>query len=341
MIFFYLSNVSHLHHYYRCCELYDTIAVTFSKIVTEFFIRQNLECISPKMDERGLKILNDLVKEVLIRGKSEDTFVFIERLIDFGGIYIAKKIASKQTMKVEYWNNKDVTNSYKLLRAKNFNPYQLLRVVKYFIKYGFILKYYRAHDSICLGVSLYDIKKWNIGIVNWESSNHPYLFSYKAKWKIRSANLLIENKIILWVVGYSILDESGFYAPSQRKSILDELLLRNNNIRIKYHPASHNQNEYPMRIQINKNYLLEELFPMIDILITDYSTALITASLNGVKTISIMDMVDINDVERYNFWKNYSIMGSEVNPILFPKNLADLIELCCKPSQKGQISTHE
>ena len=66
MIYFYLSNISHLHHYFRCAEFNDTCAVSISKPVIDFFERQNIQCIRPtKLEMRAntpnKSVIGDLV----------------------------------------------------------------------------------------------------------------------------------------------------------------------------------------------------------------------------------------------------------------------------------------
>ena len=66
----------------------------------------------------------------------------------------------------------------------------------------------------------------------------------------------------------------------------------------------------------------------INLLISDYSTSLIVGSLMNVQTVSIIDMVEITDYERYKFWKKYLNMGSKQKETLFPKNIFELISIC-------------
>lgn len=332
MVYFYLSNVSHLHHYFRCAELYDVRAVSYSRKVKEFFERQQIPCIHPPEEKLTDKLIakRDVVefaKTLSAIISPEDCFVITERLIDYGSIALVKYLVKKNGIKVECWENHSVTQGYQSIGFARLDLRTILRIIKYFIKYGVLFENFYAHDNNYLGVSRGALLKWGVSCKVLDRGDPLYIFDYSAKWRIKNFSDDL-HKFVLFAVGYSINDESGFYASTERKTIVDCLIKNVRNVRLKYPPASESNGEYSSDIQINKEYLIEELFPNVDILVSDYSTCLITASMMGVQAVSIIDMVEITNPDRHAFWKNYLTKWNVKKEILFPKDVGELMAIC-------------
>jgi hypothetical protein len=332
MIYFYLSNISHLHHYFRCAEFNDTCAVSISKPVIDFFERQNIQCIRPQTLEKQKSTLSKVVIRELVAILSEkvnsgDKFVFTERLIDYGGLLLAKELAVNNVVPTEYWENANVTEGYVGVSLLGSGLRVVARILKYSIKYGILFRNYRAHDNEYIGVSREKLQSWGVLCERLSAGSPNYIFDYGAKWRIK-ANSYDGQRYQIFAIGNSIIDESGFYQARVRKVILDNIIESFPSIRIKYAPASIFTDEYPIGLQVDHKLLIEELIPSISVLISDYSTSLLVASKMGVQAVSILDMVEVTDHERHKFWKKYLIAGCGIKPILFPKNMIELLKIC-------------
>ena len=332
MIYFYLSNVSHLHHYFRCAELSDICAVSFSKPVLDFFERQNIQCIRPIALEKRKStpskvVIRELVDILSKKVKSGDKFIFTERLIDYGGLFLAKELAVKKVVRTEYWENTNVTEGYVGVIVLGLGFRVVARAVKYSIKYGILFRGYRAHDNEYLGVSREKLRSWGVRCERLSADSPNYIFDYGAKWRIKPISCS-GQRYQLFAIGYSIIDESGFYPARERKVILDSIISSFPSIKIKYPPASVFTSEYPVALQVDHKLLIEELIPSISVLISDYSISLLVASKMGVQAVSILDMVEVTDCERHKFWKQYLKAYCGIKPILFPKNMIELLKIC-------------
>jgi hypothetical protein len=332
MIYFYLSNISHLHHYFRCAEFNDTCAVSISKPVIDFFERQNIQCIRTiELEMRASTpnkiVINDLIAILSKKVKSDDKFVFTERLMDYGGLLLAKELAMKKVVPTEYWENLNVTEGYVGVSLLGSGLRVFARTLKYSLKYGILFRSYRAHDNEYLGVSREKLQRWGVRCERLSAGSPNFIFDYSAKWRIK-ANSDSGHRYQLFAIGYSIIDESGFYPPQERKVILERIIENFPSLKIKYPPASVFTSEYPKNLQVDHKLLIEELLPSISLLISDYSTSLLVASKMGVQAVSILDMVEVTDSVRHKFWKQYLEAGCGVKPILFPKNMNELLKIC-------------
>ena len=67
------------------------------------------------LNYKNLELFSDKVASLL---EKNDSFIFIDRLIDYPGLFIAKQL-SKKNKKVSDWENCNVTDSYQPLKFYN------------------------------------------------------------------------------------------------------------------------------------------------------------------------------------------------------------------------------
>jgi len=279
--------------------------------------------VQSNLNYKNLELFSNKVASLL---EKNDSFIFIDRLIDYPGLFIAKQL-SKKNKKVSYWENCNVTDSYQPLKFYNQSIIKFIKQIIISYQFKIFFKYFISHDNEYLGVSKKKITSWGANIVELREGDVNYIFDYTGKWKAFKKPISKE-KIVVFALGHSIVDETGFYNSAERKNILDYLINQIDGLKIKYAPASLFNDEYPSNIQLNKKFLLEELSPNLKLVISDYSTSLVACSRLGIKAVSIIDMVNITDQKRYRFWKMYLLNGNKKNPVLFPRNLDELTKLC-------------
>lgn len=333
MIYFTVSNLSYIHHYLRFCELTkeEVMPFTLSNDVINFFKRHKIKTISHKdiNINRVLKVgdLNKLVFYLDSLIENNDQFIFIGRLMDNQILYISKKIA-KSKIVINY-EDYYVTKSYKELKFFEHSVKDILVLIKNFIVFGIWFKFFWSHDQKSLGINLSKLISWKVRINKQYPHNKDYIFDHRAKWKFKYKNKLNllksqNNKnLIIFALGNSVSEKSGFYDVSLRKKII--LFLINefgNRIKIKYSPKA-KKFEFAHSHLIDNKLMLEEICDKNVILISDYSTSLITCANIGLATISILGMAEVQDKRLFNFWKHWLTKHNSIYP-LFPKSLEEL-----------------
>lgn len=335
MIYFTVSNLSHIHHYLRFCEFNkkaEVIPFTLSEDVVNFFIRHRIKVISPrnikiksKLNKNNLnKIANYLNKKFDL----SDQFIFIDRLMSNEILYIVKKIS--RNINVVNYEDFEVTKSYNKLKFYQHTLRDLFNLIKYNYLFDIKFEYFWSHDQKCLGVDKNTLILWGIKVIKQFKSSENYIFDHKAKWIFndKSKNRQFrENKKkgrIIFALGNSINEKCTFYNVSLRKKIINLLLKEfKDRFKLKYSPRA-------TKFEFNKYYLidnkpmLEEICNYNDIIITDYSTSLITCANKGIKTISILDMAEVTDKKMFNFWKAWLKKHNSKFPV-FPKNTKQLL----------------
>lgn len=335
MIYFTVSNLSHIHHYLRYCEFNKkekVIPFTLSEDVINFFTRHRINIISQK----NIKIKSKLNKNNLSRLANylnnkfdlSDKFIFIDRLMSNEILYIVNKIS--RNVNVVNYEDYEVTKSYNKLKFYQYTFKDLFNLIKYNYLFGIKLKYFLSHDQKCLGVDKNTLLSWRIKVIKQSKSNKKYIFDHKAKWIF---NTEIKNRYfrknkkkgrIIFALGTSINERCTFYDVSLRKKIINLLLKKfKNRFKLKYSPrATHF--EFNKYFLLDNKPMLEEICNYNDIIITDYSTSLITCANKGIKTISILDMAEVTDKKMFNFWKAWLKKHNSKYPV-FPKNSKQLL----------------
>jgi len=335
MIYFTVSNLSHIHHYLRFCEFNKrkkVIPFTLSEDVAKFFTRHKIKIISQK----NIKIKSKLNKNCLDRIVSylnnkftaNDQFIFIDRLMSNEILYIVNNIS--KSVNVVNYEDYAVTKSYNKLKPYKHTFRDLFNLIKYNYLFGIKFKYFWSHDQKCLGVDKSTLISWGIKVIKQFKNSKEYIFDHKAKWIFNDKSnnrQLRKNKKkgkIIFVLGNFLNEQCTFYDVSLRKNIIDLLLKEfKNRFKLKYPPRVTN-------FEFNKNYLidnklmLEEICNHNDVIIADYSTSLITCANKGIKTISILDMAKVTDKKMFNFWKIWLKKHNSKYPV-FPKNLKQLL----------------
>jgi len=344
MIYFTVSNLSHIHHYLRFCEFNKrkkVIPFTLSEDVVKFFTRHKIKIISQK----NIKIKSKLNKNCLDRivsylnnkFASSDQFIFIDRLMSNEILYIVNNIS--KSVNVVNYEDYAVTKLYNKLKPYEHTFRDLFNLVKYNYLFGIKFKYFWSHDQKCLGVDKSTLISWGIKVIKQFKNSKEYIFDHKAKWIFndKSNNRQLKNKIkgkIIFVLGNSINEQCTFYDVSLRKNIINLLLKEfKNRFKLKYSPRATN-------FEFNKNYLidnkpmLEEICNNNDVIIADYSTSLITCANRGTKTISILDMAKVTDKKMFNFWKIWLKKHNSKYPV-FQKTYKELITYIKKINSKA------
>lgn len=335
MIYFTVSNLSHIHHYLRFCEFnkkQEVIPFTLSEDVEKFFTRHRMKIISQKniivKSKLNKNYLNRIASYLNNRFAASDQFIFIDRLMSNEILYIVNKI-SKNVSIVNY-EDYAVTKLYRKLKFYQYTFKDLFNLIKYKYLFGIKFKYFWSHDQKCLGVDKNTLISWQVKVIKQFKSSKNYIFDHKARWIFNDKSNNIEyrkNKKkgkIIFVLGNSINEKCTFYDVSLRKKIINLLLKEfKNRFKLKYSPRA-------TKFEFNKYYLidnkpmLEEICNHNDVIIADYSTSLITCANKGIKTISILDMAEVTDKKIFNFWKIWLKKHNSKYPV-FPKNSKQLL----------------
>ena len=347
MIYFTVSNLSHIHHYLRFCELNkeEVTPFTLSEDVISFFKRHKVKTISQKSIKINSTLSNwDLNKVAIYLNNKinfNDQFIFIERLMSNQILYIVKKIAKNKN--VICYEDCFVTRSYKTVKLLEHSLRDILVIIKYLLVLGIRFKYFWSHDIKCLGVDTDKLSSWGIKINKQYISRNDYIFDHKAKWifkfKEKSNKLRLKKQTnqlrIIFAIGTSIDEKSNFYDISLRRKLVNALINEfGDKLKIKYSPRA-KKFEFQGSRLINNKLMLEEICTNNDILISDYSTSLITCANAGLSTISILDMSEVIDKKLFKFWKQWLTKRNFKYP-LFPNTLERLIYYIRKHNRKHQ-----
>jgi hypothetical protein len=336
MIYFTVSNLSHIHHYLRFCELKkeEVIPFTLSEDVISFFKRHKIKTISQKSIKINSNLSNwDLNKVVIYLNNKinfNDQFIFIDRLMNNQILYIVKKIAKHKN--VICYDDYFVTRSYKAVKPSEYSLRDVLVIIKYLLVFGIRFKYFWSHDIKCLGVDTDQLSYWGAKINKQYVSRKDYIFDHKAKWIFKfkeklnqlKTNKRINESRIIFVIGTSIDEECSFYDISLRRKLINTLINKfGDELKIKYAPRA-KKFEFQGSRLINNKLMLEEICTDNDILISDYSTSLITCANIGLPTISILGMAEVIDEKLFKFWKQWLTKHNRKYPF-FPNNFEKLI----------------
>jgi hypothetical protein len=343
MIYFTVSNLSHIHHYLRFCELNkeEVIPFTLSEDVISFFKRHKVKTISQKSIKINSTLSNwDLNKVAIYLNNKinfNDQFIFIERLMSNQILYIVKKIAKNKN--VICYEDCFVTRSYKTVKLLEHSLRDILVIIKYFLVFGIRFKYFWSHDIKCLGVDTDKLSSWGIKINKQYISRNDYIFDHKAKWIFKFKEKLNQPRLkkrtnrirIIFVIGTSIDEECTFYDISLRRKLVKALINEfGDKLKIKYSPRA-KKFEFQGSRLINNKLMLEEICSNNDILISDYSTSLITCARAGLPTISILGMAKVQNKKLFNFWKRWLTKHNVKYP-LFPNTIQELMSCIRKHS---------
>tara|TARA_B100001057_G_scaffold493053_1_gene586751 strand:- start:1279 stop:2316 length:1038 start_codon:yes stop_codon:yes gene_type:complete len=345
MIYFTVSNLSHIHHYLRFCELnkkQEVIPFTLSDDVVHFFKRYRVKIISPKNIKIKSKLnknnLNKLADYLSNKFNFGDKFIFIDRLMSNEILFIVRKISKK--VNVLNYEDYEVTKSYRNLKLFQYNLRDLLRLVKYTLILGIKFKYFLSHDQKCIGIDTHTLKLWGVKVVKQFANRKNYIFDHKAKWifnhSSKNKNYIRSKKKgrIIFALGNSINDQCTFYDVSLRKKIINLLLKEfRNRFKLKYSPRA-TKFEFVKSYLIDNKFMLEEICTDNDIIVTDYSTSLITCAKKGSKTISILNMSKVIDKKMFNFWKQWLTKHQSKYPV-FPNSNKELITYIKKANLKA------
>ena len=331
MIYFTVSNLSHIHHYLRFCELKkeEVMPFTLSKDVINFFKRHKIKTIIPRSIKINSKLqksdLNKIVNYLNNKINLSDQFIFIDRLMNNEILYIVSKIS--KSVNVLNYEDYEVTKSYKKFKLYQYTLRDLFNLIKYNFLLGMKFQYFWSHDQKCLGVDTNTLKFWGVKVIKQFANRKDYIFDHKAKWifKYKSKNKQNKKKSrIIFPLGISINEQCTFYDISLRKKIIDLLINKfKNRFKIKYSPRA-TKFEFNNSYLIDNKLMLEEICNDSDIIISDYSTSLITCANKGLKTISILNMTKVIDKKMFNFWKKWLTKHQSEYPV-FPNTYEELI----------------
>jgi hypothetical protein len=347
MIFFTVSNLSHIHHYLRFCELNKekVIPFTLSDEVINFFKRHKIKTVSQKTlkinSVLGKNELNKIITYLERRININDQFIFLERLMTNEILYIVKKIAKNKN--VMCYEDCFVTKGYKETKLSEHSIRDIILIIKYFLIFRIRLKCFWSHDQKCLGVDIAKLNSWGVKVNKQYIGRNDYFFDHKAKWIFKFKEKLNEPRLkkrtnpsrIIFVIGYSIDEECKFYDISLRRNLINALINEfGDKLKIKYSPRA-KKFEFQGSRLINNKLMLEEICSNNDILISDYSTSLITCANIGLPTISILGMAEVIDEKLFKFWKQWLTKRNFKYP-LFPNTLERLIYYIRKHNRKHQ-----
>jgi hypothetical protein len=337
MIYFTVSNLSHIHHYLRFCELNkeEVIPFTLSEDVISFFERHKVKTISQKSIKINSTLSSwDLNKIAIYLNNKihfNDQFIFIDRLMSNQILYVVKKIAKHKN--VICYDDYFVTKGYKKIKLLEYSVRDFMVIIKYLLLFGIRLKYFWSHDVKCLGVDITQLKSWGVKINKIYANKNGYICDFKAKWifnyKNKSSQSALKKRIknkgrIIFVLGTSIQEECTFYNISLRRRVISELINEfGDKLKIKYSPRAKKFEFQGFRL-INNKLMLEEICYDTDILVSDYSTSLVTCANKGLATISILDMAEVRNKRLFNFFKLWLKRHNFTYP-LFPNSLEQLI----------------
>lgn len=347
MIFFTVSNLSHIHHYLRFCELNKekVIPFTLSDEVINFFKRHKVKTVSQKTlkinSVLGKNELNKIITYLERRININDQFIFLERLMSNEILYIVKKIANNKN--VICYEDYFVTKGYKETKLLEHSIRNIILIIKYFLIFRIRLKCFWSHDQKCLGVDIAKLSSWGVKVNKQYIGRNDYFFDHKAKWIFKFKEKLNEPRLkkrtnpsrIIFVIGNSIDEECTFYDISLRRKLVNALINEfGDKLKIKYSPRA-KKFEFQGSRLINNKLMLEEICSNNDILISDYSTSLITCANIGLPTISILGMAEVIDEKLFKFWKQWLTKRNYKYP-LFPNTLERLIYYIRKNNRKHQ-----
>jgi hypothetical protein len=343
MIFFTVSNLSHIHHYLRFCELNKekVIPFTLSDEVINFFKRHKVKTVSQKTlkinSVLGKNELNKIITYLERRININDQFIFLERLMSNEILYIVKKIANNKN--VICYEDYFVTKGYKETKLLEHSIRNIILIIKYFLIFRIRLKCFWSHDQKCLGVDIAKLSSWGVKVNKQYIGRNDYFFDHKAKWIFKFKEKLNEPRLkkrtnqsrIIFVIGNSIDEESTFYDISLRRKLANALINEfGDKLKIKYSPRA-KKFEFQGSRLINNKLMLEEICSNNDILISDYSTSLITCANIGLPTISILAMAKVKNKKLFNFWMRW-LTKHDVKYPLFPNSMQELISCVRKNS---------
>ena len=343
MIFFTVSNLSHIHHYLRFCELNKEkiIPFTLSEEVINFFKRHKIKIVSQKTIKinsiLGKNELNKIITYLESRINTNDQFIFLERLMSNEILYIVKKIAKNKN--VMCYEDYFVTKGYKETKLSEHSIRDIILIIKYFLIFRIRLKCFWSHDQKCLGVDIEKLSSWGVKVNKEYTSRNNYFFDHKAKWIFKFKEKLSQPRLkkqtnqrrIIFAIGTSIDEESNFYDISLRRKLVNALINEfGDKLKIKYSPRAKNFEFQGSRL-INNKLMLEEICSDNDILISDYSTSLITCANADLPTISILAMAKVKNKKLFNFWKRWLTKHNAKYP-LFPNSNQELISCIRKYS---------
>ena len=343
MIYFTVSNLSHIHHYLRFCELNkeEVIPFTLSEDVISFFKRHKVKTVSHKSIKINSNLSNwDLNKVAIYLSNKihfNDQFIFIDRLMNNQILYVVKKIAKHKN--VICYEDYFVTRSYKAVKLLEYSLRDVLVIIKYLLVFGIRFKYFWSHDIKCLGVDTDKLSSWGAKINKQYINKINYIFDHKAKWIFKFKEKLDQTRLkkrtnqsrIIFVIGYSIDEKSTFYDISLRRKLANALINEfSDKLKIKYSPRA-KKFEFQGSRLINNKLMLEEICYDGDILISDYSTSLITCANLGLPTISILAMAKVKNKKLFNFWMRW-LTKHDVKYPLFPNSMQELISCVRKNS---------
>ena len=343
MVFFTVSNLSHIHHYLRFCELNKekVIPFTLSDDVINFFKRHKIKTVNQKTIKinsvLGKNELNKIITYLENRISTNDKFVFLERLMSNEILYIVKKIAKNKN--VICYEDYFVTKGYKETKLSEHSIRDIILIIKYFLIFRIRLKCFWSHDQKCLGVDIEKLSSWGVKINKQYISSNDYFFDHKAKWIFKFKEKLDQPRLkkrtnqsrIIFVIGYLIDEACTFYDISLRRKVINALINEfGDKLKIKYSPRA-NKFEFQGSRLINNKLMLEEICSTNDIIIADYSTSLITCANAGLPTISILGMAKVQNKKLFNFWKRWLTKRNAKYP-LFPNNSQELISCIRKHS---------
>jgi hypothetical protein len=341
MIFFTVSNLSHIHHYLRFCELNKekVIPFTLSDEVISFFKRHKIKIVSQKTIKinsiLGKNELNKIITYLESRMNTNDQFIFLERLMSNEILYIVKKIAKNKN--VICYEDYFVTKGYKETKIVEHSMRDIILIIKYFLIFRIRLKCFWSHDQKCLGIDIAKLSSWGVKVNKQYIGRNDYFFDHKAKWifkfkeKLNQSRLKKNQSRIIFVIGYLIDEACTFYDISLRRKLINALINEfGDKLKIKYSPRA-KKFEFQSSRLINNKLMLEEICSTNDIIIADYSTSLITCANLGLPTISIMGMAKVQNKKLFNFWKRWLTKQNAKYP-LFPNNSQELISYIRKHS---------
>jgi hypothetical protein len=345
MIYFTVSNLSHIHHYLRFRELNkeEVIPFTLSEDVIRFFKRYKIKIISQKSIKINSTLSNWDLNKVAIFLKNKinfnDQFIFIDRLMNNQILYIVKKIAKHRN--VICYEDYFVTKGFKIIKLSEYSVRDFMVIIKYLLLFAIRFKYFWSHDVKCLGVDITQLNSWGVKINKIYPNKNGYICDHKAKWIFKfkeKFNQLQQKKNqyrVIFVIGMLINEECNFYDVSLRKRVLNALINEfGDKLKIKYLPRA-KKFEFPSSRLINNKLMLEEICSDNDILISDYSTSLITCANMGLPTFSILGMAEVTDEKIFKHWKQWLTKHNFKYP-LFPNSLEKLIYYIKKHNRKHQ-----
>jgi len=345
MIYFTVSNLSHIHHYLRFCELTkeEVIPFTLSEDVVDFFKRHKIKTVSQK----SIKINSTLRKRdlskvaIYLNNKINfnDQFIFTDRLMNNQMLYIVKKIAKNKN--IICYEDCFVTKGYKVIKPSEYSVRDIMVSIKYLLIFGIRFNFFWSHDAKCLGVDLAKLRSWGVKINKLYANKNGYIFDHKAKWIFNYKKKLAQPRLkketnqsrIIFALGTSIDEECKFYDISLRRRVVNALINEfGDKLKVKYSPRAKKFEFQRSRLLDNK-LMLEEICYDTDILISDYSTSLITCANKGLATISILGMAEVRNQKLFDLWKQWLTKHNSTYP-LFPNSLEQLIYYIRKNNKK-------